>query len=146
VLQATYREIEAREIRWAGEQLEDAEVVVVAYGTAARVARTAVERARGAGLRAGLFRPITLWPFPSAALRGAAARARSVLTVELSAGQMVEDVRLALDGAVPVFFHGRTGGMVPTPDDVVTAARNAWARTEPSPEGMGLGLLEEGER
>ena len=142
-LQAVYREIEAREVRWAGEQLDDAEVVIVAYGTAARVARTAVERARAEGLRAGLFRPITLWPFPSAALRAAAADARGVLTVEMSAGQMVEDVRLALDGAVPVFFHGRTGGMVPTPDDVVAAARRAWARTDSTPDAPRLGLVKE---
>ncbi len=145
-LQATYREIEASETRWAGEQLEDAEVVIVAYGTAARVARTAVERARAVGLRAGLFRPITLWPFPAQALCEAAAGARGVLAVEMSAGQMVEDVRLALDGAVPVFFHGRTGGMVPTPDDVVAAARRAWARTGTPPHGADLGQVGEVER
>jgi 2-oxoglutarate ferredoxin oxidoreductase subunit alpha len=129
VLQATYAEITASEQRWAGESLDGAEVVVVAYGTAARVARTAVERAREEGLRAGLFRPITLWPFPAPALREAAAGARAVLAVELSAGQMVEDVRLAIEGAVPVFHHGRTGGMVPSPDEVVAAMRKAWAVT-----------------
>ena len=128
-LQAVYKRIEEHEARWAGEQLDDAEVVLVAYGTAARVARTAVERAREHGLAAGLFRPITLWPFPAPALRDAALRARAVLVVELSAGQMVEDVRLALEGAVPVFHHGRTGGMVPSPDEVVAAARRAWSVT-----------------
>jgi 2-oxoglutarate ferredoxin oxidoreductase subunit alpha len=121
VLQATYREIAGREVRWAGEDLEDAEIVLVAYGTAARVARTAVARARAAGMRAGLFRPISLWPFPSEPLRAAAAGARAVLVVELSAGQLVEDVRLAIEGAVPVTLHGRTGGMLPTPDEVITA-------------------------
>jgi 2-oxoglutarate ferredoxin oxidoreductase subunit alpha len=131
-LQAVYAEIVEREPRWAGERLGDAEVVLVAYGTAARVARTAVERAREEGLRAGLFRPITLWPFPAAALRDACHGARAVLTVELSAGQMVEDVRLAVDGALPVLFHGRTGGMVPSPDEVVAAARRAWSVTEPA--------------
>ena len=125
-LQATYAEISAREMRWAGEMLDDAEIVLVAYGTAARVSRTAVERAREGGLRAGLFRPITLWPFPSAALRSAAAGARAILSVELSAGQLVEDVRLAIEGAVPVFHHGRTGGMVPSPDEVVSAMHRAW--------------------
>jgi 2-oxoglutarate ferredoxin oxidoreductase subunit alpha len=129
VLQATYREITERETRWAGEELEDAEVVLVAYGTAARVARTAVERARAQGLRIGLFRPITLWPFPVAGLRSVALGTRAVLAVELSAGQLVEDVRLAMEGDVPVFHHGRTGGMVPTPDEVVAAARRAWATT-----------------
>jgi 2-oxoglutarate ferredoxin oxidoreductase subunit alpha len=137
VLQATYREITARETRWAGEQLEDAEVVIVAYGTAARVARTALERARAVGLRAGLFRPVTLWPFPVAGLRSVAMGARGVLAVELSAGQLVEDVRLAMEGDVPVFHHGRTGGMVPSPDEVVGAIRRAWSRT-PEPVTGGV--------
>jgi 2-oxoglutarate ferredoxin oxidoreductase subunit alpha len=130
-LQAKYRAIEAAEVRWAGEMLDDAELVVVAYGTAARVARTAIRRAREAGLRAGLFRPISLWPFPSAALAEIAARARGVLVVELSAGQMVEDVRLAVEGRAPVAFHGRTGGMVPAPDEVLAALRRLWAVTTP---------------
>jgi 2-oxoglutarate ferredoxin oxidoreductase subunit alpha len=129
-LQAKFAAIAEREVRWAGERLEDAEVAIVAYGTAARVARTAIERAREAGIRAGLFRPITLWPFPSQALADLAARLRGLLVVELSAGQMVEDVRLAVD-RTPVFFHGRTGGMVPTPREVVDRLRTAWALTEP---------------
>jgi 2-oxoglutarate ferredoxin oxidoreductase subunit alpha len=129
-LQATYATISADEMRWAGEALEGAEVVLVAYGTAARVARTAVQRARAEGLRAGLFRPISLWPFPSEALRVAARNARAVMAVEMSSGQLVEDVRLAIEGAVPVFHHGRMGGMVPTPDDVVAAMRHAWATSE----------------
>ena len=89
-----------------------------------------MERAREAGLRAGLFRPITLWPFPARALAEAARSARAVLTVEMSAGQLVEDVRLAIEGAVPVDLHGRTGGMVPTPDEVLGAMRRAWATSE----------------
>lgn len=126
-LQAKFAEITAREVRWAGENLDGAELVIVAYGTAARVARTAIARARDGGLRAGLFRPITLWPFPSAALAEAAARARGVLVAELSAGQMVEDVRLAIEGRRPVAFEGRTGGMIPTPGEVVDALRRLWA-------------------
>lgn len=129
-LQAVYRQMEADEQRWAGEELEDADLVLVGYGTAARVARTAVGQARAQGLRAGLFRPITLWPFPAAALRDAATGTRAVLTVEMSAGQLVEDVRLAIEGAVPVFHHGRMGGMVPSPDGVVEAMRHAWATSE----------------
>ena len=129
-LQAIYAQITANEIRWAGEALEDADVVLVAYGTAARVARTAVQRARAEGLRAGLFRPISLWPFPSGALREVGRNARAVISVEMSSGQMVEDVRLAMEGTVPVFHHGRMGGMVPTPDDVVAAMRHAWATSE----------------
>jgi len=97
--------------------------VIVAYGTAARVARTAISRARDDALRVGLFRPITLWPFPSEALAEVAANARGVLVVELSAGQMVEDVRLAIEGRRPVAFEGRTGGMVPTPGQVLDALR-----------------------
>ena len=123
VLQAKFATITEREVRWAGELLDDAEVVVVAYGTAARVAHSAVLAARAEGIRAGLFRPITLWPYPEEALREVAARVGGVLVVELSAGQMVEDVRLAVEGRCPVAFHGRTGGMVPTPDEVGTALR-----------------------
>ncbi|MEO8570639.1 MAG: 3-methyl-2-oxobutanoate dehydrogenase subunit VorB [Chloroflexota bacterium] len=135
-LQAKFRAIAAAEVRWAGEDLEDADLVIVAYGTAARVARTAVARARAGGLMAGLFRPISLWPFPNDALSSIAATARAVLVVELSAGQMVEDVRLAVEGRAPVLFHGRTGGMVPSPDEVVDALRAAWSRT-PARDGGG---------
>ncbi len=145
-LQAKFATIAECEVRWAGEQLEDAEIVIVAYGTSARVARTAIERAREDGLRVGLFRPITLWPFPSAALSAVAADRRAILVVEMSSGQMLEDVRLAIDGGFPIFFHGRTGGMVPTPGDVVEAARQAWAATGPDDEPDPLSLIELGER
>ena len=130
-LQATFAGITEHEVRWAGEALDDAAIAIVAYGTAARVARTAIERTREHGLPAGLFRPISLWPFPSAALAEIAPRLRAIVVVEMSAGQMVEDVRLAVEGRVPVFFHGRTGGMVPTPGEVVDAVRRAWALTAP---------------
>jgi 2-oxoglutarate ferredoxin oxidoreductase subunit alpha len=130
-LQAKAASIAEREVRWAGEQLEDAEIVVVAYGTAARVARTAIERAHDQGLRAGLFRPISLWPFPSSRLASIAPDLRAIVVVEMSAGQMVEDVWLAVEGRTPVFFHGRTGGMVPTPGEVVHALNRAWALTAP---------------
>ncbi len=122
-LQEKFHAIAEHEVRWAGERLDDADLVIVAYGTAARVARTAIARARAAGLRVGLFRPISLWPFPSAELASVADRARGLLVVELSAGQMVEDVRLAVGGGIPVAFEGRTGGMVPSPDEVVEALR-----------------------
>jgi 2-oxoglutarate/2-oxoacid ferredoxin oxidoreductase subunit alpha len=122
-LQAKFGLIAQREIRWTGEHLEDADLVIVAYGTAARVAHSAVLRARAEGIAAGLFRPITLWPFPETALRELSGRMRGILCVELSAGQMVEDVRLAVEGRCPVAFHGRTGGMVPTPDEVLVALR-----------------------
>jgi len=131
-LQAKYREIAGGEVRWAGERLDDADLAIVAYGTAARVARTAVARARAEGLRPGLFRPITLWPFPERELAEVASRVRGVLVVELSAGQMLEDVRLAVEGRLPVAFHGRTGGMVPTPDGVIDALRRLEARVRPA--------------
>jgi 2-oxoglutarate ferredoxin oxidoreductase subunit alpha len=130
-LQAKFATIAEREVRWAGEHLDDAEIVVVAYGTAARVARTAVERVREHGLPAGIFRPITLWPFPSAELAALAPKLRAIVVLELSAGQLVEDVRLAVEGRTPVFFHGRTGGMIPTPGETVDELRRAWATTIP---------------
>ena len=122
-LQHKYREIERRETRWEGWQLHDADLVIVAYGTAARVARTAIERAREKGIRVGLFRPITLWPFPSHELARLSRHVGGMLTVELSSGQMVEDVRLAVEGRCPVAFHGRMGGLVPTPDEVMGALK-----------------------
>jgi 2-oxoglutarate/2-oxoacid ferredoxin oxidoreductase subunit alpha len=122
-LQAKYRHIVEREVRWAAEQVEDADLVLVAYGTAARVAHSALTKARTEGMRVGLFRPITLWPFPELQLRDLAQRATGIVVVELSAGQMVEDVRLAVEGRCPVAFHGRTGGMVPSPDEVLAALR-----------------------
>ena len=131
-LQAKFAEITAREVRWAEEELEDAEIAFVAYGTAARVARTAVARGRARGLRLGLIRPVTLWPFPVAPIRRLAERVRAFVVVELSAGQMIEDVRLAAE-RTPVFFHGRTGGLVPTPGEVLDCARAAWALTEARP-------------
>jgi len=130
-LQAKYATISEREVRWAGEDLDDAEIAIVAYGTAARIARTAVERAREQGMRVGTFRPITLWPFPSSALEALSPKLRAILVVELSTGQLIEDVRLAVEGRTPVFFHGRTGGMVPTPGEVLSALRSAWATTTP---------------
>jgi 2-oxoglutarate ferredoxin oxidoreductase subunit alpha len=130
-LQSKFASISERETLWAGERLEDAEIVIVAYGTAARIARTALERARGLGLRVGLFRPISLWPFPATALSGLAPDLRAIVVVEMSAGQMVEDVRLAVEARSPVFFHGRTGGVVPTPGEVVRALERAWALTAP---------------
>ena len=148
-LQAKLATIAEREVRWAGECLDDAEIVVVAYGTAARVARTAIERAREHGLPAGIFRPITLWPFPWAELAALAPKLRAIAVVELSAGQLVEDVRLAVEGRAPVFFHGRMGGMVPTPGEVVDLLRHAWAITTPigdpaASEPDPLSLIEQG--
>ena len=129
-LQHKYREIARHEVRWEGCLLEDAEFAIVAYGTAARVARSAIAKAREKGIKVGLFRPITLWPFPERELMRLSQRLHGILTVELSSGQMVEDVRLAVEGRCPVAFHGRMGGMVPTPDEVLGALKALRGRTE----------------
>jgi 2-oxoglutarate ferredoxin oxidoreductase subunit alpha len=114
---AKYQQIEANEKRSLAYSTEDAEILVVAYGIVSRVARAAVEQAREAGIKAGLFRPVTLWPFPDEALVNAAQKARKVLVVEVSMGQMVEDVRLSINGRLPVEFYGRIG-QVPTPGEI----------------------------
>lgn len=116
---ARYREIEARELRWEEVSTSDAELLIVAYGTMGRIAKTVVRQARREGIRLGLFRPITVWPFPYAPLGELAERVKAVLTVELSAGQMWEDVRLAVEGRCPTPFYGEMGGVVPTPSDIL---------------------------
>lgn len=105
--------------------VDDADIVVVAYGASARIAMNAVDAARADGLRAGLVRPISLWPFPKEAIRRAAKTAKRFLCVEMSMGQMVDDVRLVLNGSRPVDFFGRTGGIIPTPDEVLAKIKEA---------------------
>lgn len=114
-----YETVKANEVRVEEYLTEDAEYVVVAYGATARVVRSAVESARAEGIKVGLIRPITLWPFPEKAIADTAKRVKGMLTVEMSMGQMVEDVRLAANGACSVSFFGRTGGVVPTPAEVL---------------------------
>lgn len=117
-LQKKYALLQEKEMRWEETHTEDAKLILVAYGIASRIAFTAMEMARAEGLKVGLFRPITLWPFPKAALADAAQGATAILTVELSAGQMVEDVSLAIQCAKPVYFYGRTGGMMMNPKEI----------------------------
>ncbi len=117
-LEAKYRLAQELEPRVENYLTDDADVLVVGYGIVARVLRSAVEQARAQGLRAGLFRPITLWPFPGKQLAKIAERCRKVLVVEMSTGQMVEDVRLALNGRVPVELYSRVGGNVPSAEEV----------------------------
>ncbi|EGO62066.1 3-methyl-2-oxobutanoate dehydrogenase subunit VorB [Acetonema longum] len=123
-LQEKYSLIQKNEIRYEQLMTEDAELVLVAYGITSRIVRSAMEKARKNGMKVGLFRPISLWPFPEEALQRIASRVKMLLTVELSAGQMVEDVRLAANGQCPVYFFGRTGGIIPSPqavyDQIVT--------------------------
>lgn len=118
---ARYDEIRAAETRHEDYQVEDAEHILVAYGILSRVGRSVVDLARAEGLKLGLVRPITLWPFPYARLAALAAvpRVRSFACLELSMGQMVEDVRLAVEGAKPVRFYGKPGGTVPAPGEVL---------------------------
>lgn len=118
-LQEKYRRVEKTEVRCEEHLIDDAEIVVVAYGMAARVGRCAVERARETGIQAGLIRPITLWPFPTEQINRAAEEFRIFLTVEMSCGQMVEDVKLAVAGKSPVVFYGRPGGGIVTVEDVL---------------------------
>jgi 2-oxoglutarate ferredoxin oxidoreductase subunit alpha len=118
-LQRKYAQMEQAEKRWEEYLADDAEIVLVAYGTVARICRSAVDAAREKGIKAGLFRPISLWPYPSEALAKLTPIAKCFLCVEMNAGQMVEDVRLALEGRRPVHFYGRTGGMVPAPEEVL---------------------------
>ncbi len=120
-LQERYQEAARREVRFEGEHLEDAKIAVVAYGTAARVAAGAIKEARAEGVQVGLFRPITLFPFPSTQLAEVADKVDTILVVELSAGQMVEDVRLAVEGRAEVRFMGKCGGVVFTPAELVEA-------------------------
>ena len=118
-LVAKYNEIREKEVRFEEFRCEDAEYLLVAYGTSARVCQKAVELAREQGIKAGLLRPITLFPFPSKQINKLADKVKLMLAVEMSAGQMVEDVLLAVNGKVPVHHYGRMGGMIPTPDEVV---------------------------
>lgn len=116
-----YREIEEKEIMYEEYMTEDAEIILVAYGTSARVSLSAIKMAREKGIKAGLFRPITLWPFPSKQIEKLAGRVKDFLVVEMSLGQMIEDVRLALNGKGNTHLHARPGGSLITPEEVVNS-------------------------
>ena len=124
-MQKTYEEIAKAEKRAEKYMTEDAEIVITAYGTVARICKSAANTLRKEGIKAGVIRPITLYPFPSEAYEEAAKGADAFLSVELSLGQMVEDVRLAVNGKKPVYFYGRTGGNVMDESEIVAAAKNA---------------------
>lgn len=129
-LAAKYARIEENEIRFELFNADGAEVLFAAYGTTSRLARAAIEVLKKENVKAGLFRPITLWPYPYKALHEAAAQAsvKAVVTVELSAGQMIDDVRIALNGVKPVSFCGTGGGVIPTPRELADAALAAMGR------------------
>ncbi len=124
-LQAKYREIEKNEVRVEVLQCEDAEIVITAFGIASRICRNVIRQARAEGIKVGMIRPITLWPFPSKTISAVASieSVSSFLTVELNAGQMVEDVRLAVNGSKPVEFYGRMGGNLPSQKEILEKIR-----------------------
>ena len=123
-LQEKYATIKEKEVRYETIQLDDkADIMIVAFGSAARIAEKAIEIAREQGIKAGLFRPITLWPFPEKEIAQAVHGKRGVLVAEINAGQMIEDVRLAVNGEVPVEHFGRLGGIVPEPEEIVNAIK-----------------------
>ncbi len=122
-LQEKYKTIREKEVRYESIQCDDADFIVVAFGSAARLTQKAMEMAREEGLKVGLLRPITLWPFPSEAIAQVAKGKKGVLVVEINAGQMVQDVRLAVNGSIAVSHFGRLGGIVPEPEEIVEAIK-----------------------
>jgi 2-oxoglutarate ferredoxin oxidoreductase subunit alpha len=119
VLQEKYRQLQ-KEVRWEEFQTEDADIILVAFGLSSRICDKTMNLAHENGLKVGLLRPITLFPFPTEALARLAEKTKVFLTVEMNAGQMVEDVRLSINGKRPVYFYGRMGGMIPSPEEVLT--------------------------
>ena len=122
-LQAKYAEITAYETRYEEIDCEDAEYLIVAFGSCARIAQKSMEHAREEGIKVGLFRPITLWPFPGEALKERARQMKGILVVELNSGQMIEDVKLSVECRIPVEHFGRLGGIVPDPDEVIESLK-----------------------
>ncbi|MBL6467483.1 MAG: 3-methyl-2-oxobutanoate dehydrogenase subunit beta, partial [Prevotellamassilia sp.] len=122
-LQHKYQEIRDKEVRYECQNIEDADYAIVAFGSAARISQKAMESARKQGLKVGLFRPITLWPFPEKQIRELSKKVKGILVVEINAGQMIFDVRCAVEGRTPVEHYGRLGGIVPDPDEIIEALR-----------------------
>ena len=123
-LQKKYQQIRENEVRYETQQCEDADYVIVSFGSAARISEKAIELAREEDIKVGLFRPITVWPFPTEQVREIARGKKGVLVAEINAGQMVEDVKLAINGEVPVDYFGRLGGIVPEPEEIVDALKS----------------------
>lgn len=118
-LQKKYKAISEAEIKYEAYNCEAAEIIIAAYGSVARIAKEVIKAAAEIGIKVGLIRPITLWPFPADIINQLADKAKAFMTVEMSTGQMLEDVKLSVNGKKPVFFHGRTGGMVPVKEDIL---------------------------
>ncbi|MEE9463338.1 MAG: 3-methyl-2-oxobutanoate dehydrogenase subunit VorB [Bacteroidales bacterium] len=128
-LQAKYKKMQEEEVRFEEIACEDAEYLMVAYGSSARICQKTVQLARDRGIKAGLLRPITLYPFPSSYLQAKAEKVKGILSVEMNAGQMIEDVRLAVNGKIPVEHYGRFGGMVHSPNEVMEALEEKIIKT-----------------
>lgn len=122
-LREKYRLIEENEVRYKESGLEDAEIAIVAFGTAGRISQSAMKMAREEGIRVGIFRPISLYPFPYELIKEIREKVRAILVVEMSGGQMLEDVKLAVEGRIPVHFYGRMGGVLPLPDEILEEIR-----------------------
>ena len=122
-LQEKYKTIRENEVRYETKFMDDADYMIVAFGSAARIAEKTIEIARKQGIKVGLLRPITLWPFPTKEIEAAAKKVKGILVAEINAGQMVEDVRLAVNGSVPVEHYGRLGGIVPEPEEMVNVLK-----------------------
>ena len=122
-LQAKYKEIKEKEVRFESILCDDAEYLIVAFGSAARIGQKVIEMCRAEGIKVGLLRPITLWPFPSAEIARLSRQVKGILSFEINAGQMLEDILLATNGRTPVAHYGRTGGVVPAPDEVIQALK-----------------------
>jgi 2-oxoglutarate ferredoxin oxidoreductase subunit alpha len=120
-IQKKYKECEANEVRYEALYCDDAEYLIVAYGSSARISQKAIELARAKGIKVGLLRPITLWPFPSKIIHEIGLKTKGILSVEMNAGQMIEDVKLAVECKVPVEHFGRFGGIIPSPSEVLNA-------------------------
>jgi 2-oxoglutarate ferredoxin oxidoreductase subunit alpha len=118
-LQAKYKLIEENEIKYEEYMCDDAEILLVGFGLVARICKKAAQLAREKGIKVGVFRPISLFPFPTAKINELAGKVKGIMDVEMNAGQMVEDVRLAVNGKIPVEFHGRMGGVVPSPEEIL---------------------------
>ena len=122
-LQEKYKTIRENEVRYETKFMDDADYMIVAFGSAARIAEKAIEMARKEGIKVGLLRPITLWPFPTNEIEAAAKNVKGILVAEINAGQMVDDVKLAVNGSVPVVHYGRLGGIVPEPEEMVNVIK-----------------------
>ncbi|RJX26998.1 MAG: 3-methyl-2-oxobutanoate dehydrogenase subunit VorB [Acholeplasma sp.] len=120
-LQAKYHEVEKNEVRFELTNMDQAEYVIVAYGTSARICRSAIETLADQGIKVGMIRPISLWPFPKKAFEHIPATCKGLLVTEMSMGQMIDDVKIANKGKFPIAFYGRTGGVVPEPEEIVEA-------------------------